>query len=83
MSGLGSNLREIEEKVKEILAEYNIEELKTDASFVDDLGFDSLDIVELIMKFEDKFQIEISDEEGQKIRTVKEAIDYIAERIKK
>jgi len=53
------------------------EEVAPEASFIDDLGADSLDIVELIMAFEEKFEIEIPDEDAEKIRTVGDAISYI------
>ena len=53
------------------------EEVKDDASFVDDLGADSLDTVELVMALEEEFETEISDEEAENITTVKEAVDYI------
>lgn len=70
-----------EEKIIEIIADrLGIDEGKItpDASFIDDLGADSLDTVELIMAFEEEFDIEeIPDEEAEKIRTVQEAIDYI------
>ncbi len=72
--------KSIEEKVREIIAEQlgvSIEEVVPEASFVDDLGADSLDLVELIMALEEEFGKEISDEEAEKIRTVQEAIDYI------
>ena len=52
-------------------------EVTANASFVDDLGADSLDTVELVMAFEEAFEIEIPDEDAEKIRTVKDAIDYI------
>ena len=68
------------DKLKEILADVlgvKIEEIKAENKFVDDLGADSLDLVELIMSFEDKFGIEISDEEAEKIISVKDALDYI------
>ncbi len=70
----------IEQKVKEIVAEQlerDINEVTTAASFVDDLGADSLDIVELVMKMEEEFEIEIPDEEAEKIKTVKNVVDYI------
>jgi acyl carrier protein len=70
----------IEEKVKQIIVEQlPVDESKVvpDASFVEDLGADSLDVVELIMGFEDAFGIEIPDEDAEKISTVKDAIDYI------
>ena len=68
------------DKLKEILVDVlgvKIEDVKAESKFVDDLGADSLDLVELIMSFEDKFGIEISDEEAEKIISVKDALDYI------
>jgi len=68
------------DKLKEILVDVlgvKIEVIKAESKFVDDLGADSLDLVELIMSFEDKFGIEISDEEAEKIISVKDALDYI------
>ncbi|MEC7928864.1 MAG: acyl carrier protein, partial [Pseudomonadota bacterium] len=53
------------------------EEVKLEASFIDDLGADSLDTVELVMAFEEEFEIEIPDEEAEAIQTVKNAVDYI------
>ena len=70
----------IEEKVQKIVAEklsVEPEEVIPKASFVDDLGADSLDLVELIMAMEEEFDIEIPDEEAEKIQTVQDAIDYI------
>jgi len=70
----------IEDKVKKIIAEklsVDLEELVPEASFVDDLGADSLDLVELIMSMEEEFDIEISDEEAEKLATVKDVFDYI------
>ena len=70
----------IEERVKQIIVEQlGVEESEVtpNASFVDDLGADSLDTVELVMAFEEAFEIEIPDEDAEKIRTVKDAIDYI------
>ncbi|MCS7165717.1 MAG: acyl carrier protein [Candidatus Calescibacterium sp.] len=58
-------------------------EIKEDSSFVDDFGADSLDLVELIMKIEEEFGIEISDEQSQKILTVKDAIDFIESKLSK
>lgn len=70
----------VEDKVKEIIVEQlNVEEGQVNgpASFIDDLGADSLDTVELVMAFEEAFEIEIPDEEAEKIATVQNAIDYI------
>jgi acyl carrier protein len=70
----------VEEKVKQIIIEQlgvDEGEVTSNASFVDDLGADSLDIVELVMAFEEAFDIEIPDEDAEKIRTVKDATDYI------
>ncbi|MGU9956663.1 MAG: acyl carrier protein [Arenicellales bacterium WSBS_2016_MAG_OTU3] len=70
----------IEERVKKIVIEQlGAEEAKvtTEASFVDDLGADSLDTVELVMALEEEFDTEIPDEEAEKITTVKQAIDYV------
>ncbi|MFP4040265.1 MAG: acyl carrier protein [Desulfosudaceae bacterium] len=74
----------IEDKVKGMLAErLDIEagDIKPESRFVNDLGADSLDIVELLMKLEDEFDLEISDEEAEQITTVKDAVDYITERM--
>ena len=70
----------VEQKVKQIIVEQlGVDESQVDntASFVEDLGADSLDIVELVMAFEEAFEIEIPDEDAEKITTVKDAIDYI------
>ena len=70
----------VEKRVKEIVAEQlgkEEAEVKSDSSFIDDLGADSLDIVELVMAMEDEFGIEIPDEDAEKIKTVKEVVDYI------
>jgi len=70
----------LEEKVKEIISKQlgiSSAEIKTEASFVDDLGADSLDTVELVMAFEEEFGIEIPDEDAEKIAKVKDAIEYI------
>ncbi len=72
--------REILEKIREIVSEQldvEKERVVPEASFVDDLGADSLDQVELIMAFEEEFNIAVSDEEAEKIATVKDVIDYI------
>ena len=70
----------IEDKVKKIIAEklsVEMSEIVPEASFVDDLGADSLDLVELIMSMEEEFDIDISDEDAEKITTVKDAFDYV------
>jgi acyl carrier protein len=70
----------VADKVKSIIVEQlgvDEEEVTPDASFVDDLGADSLDTVELVMAFEENFGIEIPDEDAEKIATVKDAVDYI------
>ena len=70
----------IEERVKKIVCEQlgvKEDEVKATASFVDDLGADSLDTVELVMALEEEFDLEIADEEAEKISTVQEAVDYI------
>ncbi|MBW2514647.1 MAG: acyl carrier protein [Deltaproteobacteria bacterium] len=70
----------IEDKVKKIIAEklsVDLAEVIPEASFVDDLGADSLDLVELIMTMEEEFDIDISDEDAEKLETVKDAIDFI------
>lgn len=76
---------EIQEKVSQIVsAQSGIDksELTREMSFVDDLKADSLDTVELVMEFEDEFEITIPDEEAEKIRTIGQAIDYIIEHAK-
>ena len=72
----------VADKVKSIIVEQlgvDEEEVTADASFVDDLGADSLDTVELVMAFEEEFDIEIPDEDAEKITTVGDAIQYIKE----
>ena len=73
---------EIMSKVKKIIAEQlgvDESEIRSESHFVDDLGADSLDTVELVLAFEEEFGIEIPDEEAEKIATVQSAIDYIEE----
>ena len=73
----------LEERVKEIIAEQlgvSKEEVAPEASFIDDLGADSLDIVELVMAMEEEFDIEIPDEDAEKIQTIGDAISYVRER---
>ncbi|MFO1436464.1 MAG: acyl carrier protein [Gammaproteobacteria bacterium] len=70
----------IEERVKKIVVEQlgvKEEEVSSESSFVDDLGADSLDTVELVMALEEEFKTEIPDEEAEKITTVQQAIDYV------
>ena len=77
-------MADVREQVKKIIVDQlsvNPEELTDDASFIEDLGADSLDIVELVMEFEEKFGIDIPDEEAEKISTVGEAIKYIEEKM--
>ncbi|MGH8727061.1 MAG: acyl carrier protein [Burkholderiales bacterium] len=73
-------MENLEKRVKKIVAEQlgvNETEVKPESSFVDDLGADSLDTVELVMALEEEFECEIPDEEAEKITTVQQAIDYI------
>ena len=72
-------MSDISERVKKIVAEQlgHKEEVINEASFVDDLGADSLDTVELVMALEEEFECEIPDEDAEKITTVQQAIDYI------
>lgn len=72
----------IEKRVKDIVAEQlGVDEAQVtnEASFMDDLGADSLDTVELVMALEEEFEVEISDEDAEKIQSVQDAIDYITE----
>ncbi|MBI4870463.1 MAG: acyl carrier protein [Candidatus Riflebacteria bacterium] len=74
------NQSEILDKVKEIVSKQlsvSEKQVTAEASFIEDLGADSLDTVELIMSLEEKFEIEISDEEAEKIKTVQDVVDYI------
>ncbi|QCI18889.1 acyl carrier protein [Buchnera aphidicola] len=78
-------MNNIEKKVKQIISkklDIKIENIDIQSSFLEDLGADSLDIVELIMTLEEDFNIEISDEEAEKIKTVKNAIDFISTKLK-
>ncbi len=73
-------MSETAERVKKIVVEHlgvENEKVTEEASFIDDLGADSLDIVELVMAFEEEFGVEIPDDAAEKITTVKDAIDYI------
>ena len=72
----------VTERIKQIVAEQlgvDEDQVTAEASFMDDLGADSLDTVELVMALEEEFDIEISDEDAEKIQTVQNAIDYISE----
>ena len=76
---------EIEEKIYQIVSEQmgiDKSELTRDTSFVDDLNADSLDTVELVMEFEDEFEMSIPDEEAEKIRTIGQIVDYVLEHCK-
>jgi acyl carrier protein len=78
--GGGTPIMPLEKRVKEIIVEQlgvEEEQVTPEASFIDDLGADSLDTVELIMAFEEDFDVEIPDEEAEKIITVKDAISYV------
>ena len=78
-------MENVEPRVKKIVAEQlgvNEAEVKSDSSFVDDLGADSLDTVELVMALEEEFNCEIPDEEAEKITTVQQAVDYINNNVK-
>lgn len=73
-------MENIEQRVKKIVAEQlgvNEADVKNESAFVDDLGADSLDTVELVMALEDEFETEIPDEDAEKITTVQQAIDYV------
>ncbi len=77
---MATNLNDIETRVKKIVVEQlgvKEDEVTTEASFVDDLGADSLDTVELVMALEEEFETEIPDEDAEKIVTIKDAINYI------
>jgi acyl carrier protein len=79
-AGAGTAMSDIAERVKKIVVEHlGVEESKVtpEASFIDDLGADSLDTVELVMAFEEAFSVEIPEDAAEKISTVKDAIDYI------
>ncbi|MCL4352612.1 MAG: acyl carrier protein [Firmicutes bacterium] len=77
-----ANKEQVFDKVKDIIVDQlgvDEEEVTSEASFIDDLGADSLDIVELIMALEEEFGLEIPDDEAEKISTVSDAVDYIRE----
>ena len=78
-------MENIEQRVKKIVAEQlgaNEADVKNESSFVNDLGADSLDTVELVMALEEEFECEIPDEEAEKITTVQQAVDYIKAHLK-
>jgi acyl carrier protein len=80
---VGTAMATVEERVKKIIAEQlgvEEDEVTPEASFVEDLGADSLDTVELVMALEEEFEIEIPDEDAEKILTVGKALDYIKEK---
>jgi acyl carrier protein len=79
-------MSDVEEKVKDIIVEelgVEREKVTSDASFMEDLGADSLDTVELVMAFEKEFDIDIPDEEAEKLRTVGDAMNYLHQKIGK
>ena len=78
-------MSDVAERVKKIVVEHlgvDADKVKAEASFIDDLGADSLDTVELVMAFEEEFGVEIPDDEAEKIRTVGNAIAYLKEHVK-
>src|SRR5580765_4795919 len=80
------DMSNVEEKVKDIIVEelgVEREKLTSEASFMEDLGADSLDTVELVMAFEKEFDIDIPDEDAEKLRTVGDAMNYLHEKIGK
>jgi len=81
-----ADVKDVESRVKEIIVEQlgvDASEVTTQASFVNDLGADSLDTVELVMALEEEFDIEIPDEQAEKIQSVGQAVDYIKANMKK
>ena len=78
-------MSDVAERVKKIVVEHlgvDADKVVENANFIDDLGADSLDTVELVMAFEEAFDIEIPDEDAEKIRTVQDAIDYVGKHAK-
>jgi len=76
----------VEDKIREIIVEQlgvSAEEVVPEASFIDDLGADSLDIVELVMELEEEFDIQIPDDQAEKIKTVGQAVEYIKSEVRK
>ena len=81
---MAMDMKQLEEKVKDIIVEelgVEREKLTSEASFMEDLGADSLDTVELVMAFEKEFDIDIPDEEAEKLRTVGDALKYLHEKL--
>lgn len=79
-----ANREEIAQKARELIAEslgVSPDEITPESSFIDDLGADSLDIVELVMEIEKQFELEIPDDEAEKISTVQDAVDYIVSHV--
>ncbi|OBX79687.1 acyl carrier protein [Moraxella atlantae] len=79
-----SNSQQVEQKVKAAVAEQlgvNADDIKNDASFMEDLGADSLDLVELVMSFENEFGITIPEEDSNQLTTVQSAIDYVSSKV--
>jgi acyl carrier protein len=82
---MAENVLEIQEKIKQIIAdELGVDEAQVteNARFIEDLGADSLDIVELIMRFEEEFGIEIPDEDAEKMQSVRDALAYVEQKMK-
>ncbi|MCS6997903.1 MAG: acyl carrier protein [Aquificaceae bacterium] len=76
---------DLEQRIREIIADQlgvEVDKLNPNARFVEDLGADSLDVVELVMAFEEEFGIEIPDEDAEKIRTVGDVLNYLREKVK-
>ena len=83
---MAMDMKQLEEKVRDIIVEelgVERDKLTNDASFMEDLGADSLDTVELVMAFEKEFDIDIPDEEAEKLRTVGQAMQYLHEKMGK
>ena len=83
---MAMDMKQLEEKVKDIIVEelgVERDKLTNDASFMEDLGADSLDTVELVMAFEKEFDIDIPDEEAEKLRTVGQAMQYLHDKMGK
>ncbi len=83
---MAMDMKQLEEKVKDIIVEelgVERDKLKPEASFMEDLGADSLDTVELVMAFEKEFDIDIPDEEAEKLRTVGDAMKYLHDKMGK